>query len=426
MNLGEIRNRIAFILDYDPSRTEYINDLNDLINRTYRDFFTEQDWLFAQKEKGISARKTLTTTELRVTNGSAVLTTTSPFFIANNMEGMIIDIEEVEYTIAWVVSTTSAYLIQPYEGATKVNAKAKVYHRYIDLPSDCVRILDVFRREPNNPETMLPINRSDEGYYAVDFDEEGEPLRWLPVDNFNVKAPRNKAFTAVTSGSGHGTRTLEFVTTYKYFNKESGFSAVTELELADNEKAQWVYPNLPNTSGRIYQVYCRNKDYSEKWFKVADDVSNITDFVPNIGGTYIFTLATSFWNDTLELTNSNPPENNGVYKRFRLWPAQDDDYTIFVRYIYQPALLRDDEDTPEFDEAHHEILVFKAVREMFAKRGDAALAGMYGSKVKNKMTKIGNNALNQTQQRWVKGQGSFPIRRRGSRLVAGDNFGTLP
>ncbi len=66
-----------------------------------------------------------------------------------------------------------------------------------------------------------------------------------------------------------------------------------------------------------------------------------------------------------------------------------------------------------------------AVREAFAKMNNASMAGMYSSKVKNEMQKLSNSFLSQRQQRWIRRNGSFPQRRRSSRLVTGD-FGTLP
>ena len=62
MNLGEIRDQIAFILDYDPDNTDYTDDLNDLINRNYLDLFGREDFSFAQKEKPIVAHKTVSAT----------------------------------------------------------------------------------------------------------------------------------------------------------------------------------------------------------------------------------------------------------------------------------------------------------------------------------------------------------------------------
>jgi|21_taG_2_1085346.scaffolds.fasta_scaffold00507_18 hypothetical protein len=425
MNLGEIRDQIAFILDYDPDNTDYTDDLNDLINRNYLDLFGREDFSFAQKEKPIVAHKTVSATSVSVTNGSALVTTGTSFFIAEQMEGMTISIEEVEYTIAWIKSGTQAYLTMNYAGSTTTNATIKVEHRYIDLPDDCVRILDVFRRQPDNPEQMLPLSRSDEGFYSIDFTETGEPIRWLPIDDFTIRSPRNNSFVAVTSGSGHGVRTLEFATTFTIFNKESSFAKITELELSNTQIMRWTFPSLPNTSGRIYHVYCRNKAYSYKWFKVPENSVGRTEFVPDVGGSYDFTLPNSVWTDTFELTYSVAPENGGHYKRFRLYPMQDNKYTIYVRYCYRPKVLRDDEDSPEFDSAYHKILVFMSAREAFAKANNASMAGMYASKVKNEYQKLSNSFLSQRQQRWIRRNGSFSQVRRTSKLVTGD-FGTLP
>ena len=51
MNLQDIRQYIANIIDYDPSTNrEYTQQIDDIINHHYRMLFAEKAFTFAQKE----------------------------------------------------------------------------------------------------------------------------------------------------------------------------------------------------------------------------------------------------------------------------------------------------------------------------------------------------------------------------------------
>ena len=425
MNLKQIRDQIAFILDYDPDRQEYTDDLTEVINRNYLDLFGREDFSFAQKEASVKVTKPLTSTG-RIARSDRTYLQSSTNIFTKSMEGYHILIDNVEYQIAIFVSSKYVYLTKEYEGAAGVFVPIEINHKYIDMPEDCVRILDVFRREPNNPEQMLPLSRSDEGLHGIDFTQKGEPIMWMPVDDFYSKPPITANFSIgfTTGNVPYGNRTIEYGLCYEFGGKLSPMSKTTELVL-DNNSYGYIQPELlPYSSGLRRVVFVRNKSFSNKWYLVPDD-QGLNSFDPSYNAHARFTLPVLFWNNTVDINYERFSECEGNYKRIRMYPAQDDDYTIYVRYAYRPKILVDDYDVPEFDAAYHKVLVFMAVREAFAKMNNASMAGMYASKVKNEMQKLSNGFLSQRQQRWIKSNGTFKQRRVSSKLVTGD-FGTLP
>ena len=167
MKLSEIRSYIGNILDYQPDITTYKQQLDAVINEQYFRLFTEKPFTFAQKEAVITARKDDTLTAIAVANGANTLTDTAA---ANQfqsyMEGQVIDLDNVEYTIAWVATANLAYLTSNYEGTNATLATVTVKHRYLDLAQDTVEIMQVLKRAmtltPQEPGRMIPLTRYED------------------------------------------------------------------------------------------------------------------------------------------------------------------------------------------------------------------------------------------------------------------------
>ena len=85
-----------------------------------------------------------------------------------------------------------------------------------------------------------------------------------------------------------------------------------------------------------------------------------------------------------------------------MYPRQDQDYSITVRYMYRPIELIDDADTPEFPAACHHILAYMALRDIFVKHDNDAQAAMYDRKVAQEMLKIEQRYLNSIAKRYIK------------------------
>tara|TARA_R100001594_G_scaffold94312_1_gene128534 strand:- start:165 stop:437 length:273 start_codon:yes stop_codon:yes gene_type:complete len=70
--------------------------------------------------------------------------------------------------------------------------------------------------------------------------------------------------------------------------------------------------------------------------------------------------------------------------------------------MYRPKQLIDDADTPEFPSAHHYVLAYMSLRDIFIKHDNDAQAAMYDRKVAQEMLKIEQRYLNSIAKRYIK------------------------
>jgi hypothetical protein len=96
------------------------------------------------------------------------------------------------------------------------------------------------------------------------------------------------------------------------------------------------------------------------------------------------------------------PENDGHYKRVRLYPRQDTDYLIEARFVYRPDRLIEDTDVPEFPPDHHRYLVYRACQELFVKHDNLQHSEMYRTKADVELLRIENLYLSEGAGYWIK------------------------
>lgn len=408
MKLSEIRDYIGNILDYQPSITAYQNQLNDIINENYFKLFAEKPFTFAQKEVLINANPDVSIS-IGVTQNSASITSAGNLFV-DSMAGQVIDIDSVEYTIAWVAGTGQAYLTSNYTASTGT-VSATVKYRYLDMPQDCVEIMQVLKRAmtmtPQEPGRMVPVTRYEDEYYNLPLNEVNLPNYWIAFDDFSLNPPKAPTITTTTSGAGRGARTLEFAVTYVFAGRESALSPVTSVTLTDAQFPSITISSLPNVSGLKRRVYVRCTQAGiNKFYNIPEAGSALTEFLPTSTGTFSYDTITNLSaftaSDLFELTYTAYSGVDGNIQRVRLYPRQDKLYELTVRYMYRPKNLIDDGDTPEFPAAHHNVLAYMSLRDIFIKHNNEQQAILYDRKVVQEMLKIEQRYLNSIAKRYIK------------------------
>ena len=107
--------------------------------------------------------------------------------------------------------------------------------------------------------------------------------------------------------------------------------------------------------------------------------------------------------DTAYFTASDRlPEHGGSYERVRLYPRQDADVTVTLRYLFQPPMLIEDTDVPLFPPSHHNYLVYRACHELFVKHNNAQLSELYRRKADQELLRMENRYLSEGATHWVK------------------------
>lgn len=394
MNLSELRALVGNLADYDPNVSAYNAEIDRLLNSTYLELFALYPWSFAQREAQVWAYPDTSATDGVTTSGSKNVTTTGAFF-EDWMEGQVLEIDGDEYEVAQVSSTTSAYLTRAYAGSSATGVSLKAKHRYIDLPADCVSLLQVGVRErvagDANTGRLVPLTRYEDERDLLSLAQTGTPTHWLPADGVTVRAP----YTMPTLSTVVGTwpaGDYEFKVGYRYQNRYSAPSSSTLTYTSTGTTAPVL--TLQNTgtgSGYKWVLYLRPPGYTA--FRiVADDLAET-------GGAYSFSGPPD---GTWEF-KTRAPENGGFTRRLRLWARQDTKTALTVRYLFRPALLVEDQDTPEFEEPFHKAIAEMALTDVCAKKANLPLSEVYRRKAGGTLGNMERRFLTEVPRRWVKG-----------------------
>ena len=398
MNLSEIRNMVGSIVDYDPNVQTYIDEVNRVVNEIYLDFFTDRPWKFAQETEEIQVYQDVTVTNGTIAVGTNALTSaTGPFLPW--MEGAIVEIsgatdatDNGEFVIA--KSTGLILSIENFSGNTAETVTATIKQRFVDMPADCSEVMSIGIRSPTSGTQAhfdyLSRNRDEE--LSLLLSSTGLPTDWLIYDDATMAQPVLASALAIT-GAGTLGAGLHYVKyTFIHKNKESAPSPASTVTLgaADSINISGLQDTGAN-SGILKKAYIRTPDSKAYYDSSA---ATAAETVPTIGAA---TLATAYLVAAKRL-----PENDGHYKRVRLYPRQDTDYLVEVRFVFRPDRLIEETDVPEFPPDHHRYLVYRACQELFVKHDNITHSEVYRRKADVELLRMENTYLSEGAGYWIK------------------------
>lgn len=407
MRLVDLRNMIANIVDYDPAVDTYRQQITDLINDAYYRLYTTKQFTFAQKETIVKAYKDVVVEVVSPGTSTAQLTLTAPVSpVPTHWEGQVIEVDGVEYEIAWVQNTTTLWITTDNPSyATSTTFTSKIKFRYLDLPSDCVAIMNVAKRSmtltPQEPGMFTAIARYEDEYYNLPLDEVNLPNFWIPYDEYHVSTPRSvKSITS--SGTGSGTNvTLNVSMSYVYAGRESALSTSTSIT-TDKPTLDVAFTVLPNRTGYYRKIYVSNPSAGWKGERCLNISGTQVNLIPLTSPSQQFNITHTVFQDDFEFKTEPYTAIDGNTQRIRLYPRQDQDYDVTVRYMFRPQPLVNDNDTPEMPSSAHHILAYMCLRELFVKLDNLPQANMYERKVAQEMVKLEQRYLTQIPRRFVK------------------------
>ena len=411
--LKDIRDFVKRNLDYTPTSTDFDKTLNQLINVQYMDLFTAKPYNFAQKEAKVKVYKDIETTNASINLVTKLITVPGasedfPTWCEGQVASVNHGTLEEEIELTYRVDADNAY----YKGDLTSVAGTKtitIKNRYIDLPEDCVEVLNVSRRSleitANNTGMYQAISRYQEEWHNLPLDETGEPYYWVYHDEAHIEAPRFLTVAATVSGAGHGVRTLQISGAFvyrgansdDYGKRYSGVSPETTITLADNQILQVSFTGNYSAEGFYKTVYFRNEENG--WYNTRIlDLKVPTTFT----ATYPLELSELQSND-VQVNYAKPPENGGNTKRIRLYQRQDEDYELSVRYVYRPKNMNEDQDTVEIPSSHAIYAIGYAVLENMAMNTDNDQRSVYYQKKKEQaLDELDSHFLTSQARRYVK------------------------
>ena len=405
MRLVDLRDMVANIVDYDPSVDTYRNQITNLINDAYYRLFSTKPFTFAQKEEIVNAYADVSlsvitsnpvTSLLSITTGNA----------ASHWEGQIIEIDGVEHSIAWVKSAGEVYLTAIPDLTAATTYSAKVKFRYLDLPQDCIAIMNVAKRSmtltPQEPGMFTALARYEDEYYNLPLDEVNLPHYWIPADEFHVTAPRGVG--AIVPSTGGAVNTVYVAMSYVFAGRESALSAPTEVTTtaANGGILTITFDVLPNESGYYRKIYISTPTKNWKGDRAIRTTAGSGALLLINPQTNPGVYGMPDFDDAWEFQSYPYTASDGTTQRIRLYPRQDKDYNITVRYMYRPKPLVNDNDTPEFPSSSHQMLGYMALKEIFVKLDNLPQANLYERKAAQEMLKLEQRYLTQIPRRFVK------------------------
>lgn len=413
MNLREIREYIANITDYDPNvNKDYSAQVDNVINETYRMLFSEKPFTFAQKEVKIPI---YTDAEYTASGVTGVIAGLTKIIIQPSLpdwvEGNIIEIDGVEHHVIYKASAIEIYI----EGSFPFIAQpVKFKQRYIRLPKDCVSILQVGKRSmsisPTAVGRYIPLTRYEDEYYNLPLDEVNIPNYWIMQDSEYVSAPPIVLTpTATATSAGHGVRTVRLAYTYVKYpangqatELESGLSPFSEAITLTDAQRLTLTSSLDLTKvGYARRFYIKNAATTPQ-FDGVYQVGTLKAVSASLSENIDFSQA-EFENGSFVLNNPRYTYTDGYVQRIRLYPRQSTDYELSVRYIYRPARLQEDTDTPDLPQSHHLVLAYGSLMDIFNKHDNAQMSRIYRAKYLEEIIKLEQRFLTQKPRRWVKG-----------------------
>ena len=408
MNLSELRSLVGTIVDYDPDVQAYRDEVNRVLNQIYMEFFTDKPWKFAQKTTSITARPDVTATDGVTNSTTGAVTTVVTALFESWMEGQVLEISggswsgtamSDEYIIQKVVSTTEIRITGVVTG-NATGATFTVKNRYVDMPEDCVEALSVGIRSPaassatstagQETRNFANLSKHLDEELDLDLDQTGRPTDWIVYDDFHMVQP----VTGPTLATGAGSLVAgTYYVRYSFVdnNRESAPSPSTSITITASQKIDVsALQNTGANSGLRKRVYLRTAE-SQAFYQVATDEDETTTTKSALS------LVTEYLAD-----NSRLKEHGGNYLRFRLFPRQDAEIKVNLRYLYRPPQLIEDSDVPDFPVPHHRYLAYRTCQELFVKHNNAANAEVYRRKADAELLKMQNRQLSERNSHWVK------------------------
>jgi hypothetical protein len=421
VNLSQMLSMAGSILDYSPDVPSYRAELRRFINQAYKELFSNDVWLFAQREDHLTIYPDLSIEGLSIVigaDGNAQLQDPlSRALFRPRMAGYIIEFTASGGPVAApfelqvrIVMDGNNLVLEDKNGrdvsgasyaGTGMNVTIK--QRYIDMPLDCVDVLSVTLRYPSQErQPFYNLTRWEDEAWMLNMDLIARPTNFVLAEDVIVPAP---VITPVLNNLGAVANTVpvagDWDVVYVHslgerLSAPSPNSTVVTFTATDGMSVSGMQNNgSDDSTGLQKKVYVRSPD-SDAFYEVQ--TPQVKESVTTTGSPNGLAISTSY-----QLSQYRMPEHEGIYKRIRMYPRQDEELTITVRYLARPFRLLDDGDIPMFPPEYHQLLVFRCCEQLFIKHGNGPLAELYRERAEAVLARMQKRYKTTRSQMMVKG-----------------------
>ena len=409
----------------------------------------------------------LASVNMNITRGERKATLSAPIDRLHNpdiWEGQPIEIDTMEYTISKVISRTEILLDRAYEGTTYTDYTSwKIKKRWYDLPEDCLELLYLGHRDypyvsvtgsqnPYGKSTAILPRREEDLDLRVDRDmsyAEGyitSPSLIIP--------PGEKIELEVTEATGNfpNGKSYELCWAFVKDGKVGGLSESTIITIDESNKGIGV--KFVSWDDEVIQA----DGYNDKdqvatqwegyrkvvlWNKNFDKTTGERRGLPcwlyvTVGGSvrneldYLDELVVPDTVSNVEILNTNQLDNgskryieiDGLHQRIRPYPRVNGyDFEVeqvtngaeiivyhdyvregVIRYLEKPKDLLLSTDVPKMPFEFHQLIVYKALEDIYLKLGQQGLATTYERKYMKEVNGLAKRYVDKIDQRVVRGR----------------------
>ena len=456
MNLTGLRQKIKNITDYSPELAQFDDQMDELINDAFYELWSMKRWNFATKTTTLDLHTDITPyTDLEtgatqvnanVTYGQRQVTLSFPIrrLTKPEWEGQPISIQNQEYIISKVAAPNTIYLQTAFQGDTKVDDVSWVIKkRYYTLPEDCLELLYAGYRD--YPYNSIPVRGKATGLLPrteEDYDLRGDFTNdwaeaYIPSPSRNIPSGEVCGLeeTAVSSDLTIGYYELcwAFVkdgmvgplsqpdTLYLQEGNSSitvNFKSWDGQDIQTDAAYQSADQFAPQYEGYKKVVFW-NKNFDKTtgeriglpcWIQVTNGgTRNIKGYLEPILAADTAKTVTISSAGSFDTGSPRYVERDGQHQQVRFYPRPigydtkkvvvgEEAETIYsrqmvIRYYKKPQDILLETDTPEMPYEFHQLIVYRALENIYLKLGQSGLAQTYSQKY--------NKDVKELQKRYV-------------------------
>lgn len=379
-------------------------------------------------------------------------------------EGQPIEIDTMEYTISKVLHDNELFLDRAFEGTTSTeNSNWKIKKRWYDLPENCLELLYLGHRDypyvsvsgsqnPYGKSTAILPRREEDLNLRVDYTQSyAEAYITSPVQNI---APAEQLTITLSSGSGQfqSGKFYEFAWVFLKDGKVGALSESQEIEIVGDNKTVrinfkgWddldIVADTYNTKDKVasqWEGYRKmvvwNKNYNQTtgerkglpcWLYVVNGGENRNE------STYLEPIVAEDTVEFQDITHLNQLDNgspryveiDGNHQQIRPYPrpigydfeveqvldgSNVDVYHDYVRegvmrYMVKPRDILLATDVPQMPYEFHQLIVYKALEDIYLKLGQQGLAATYEKKYMKEINNLARRYVDKIDARVVRGR----------------------
>ena len=443
MNLKEMRDYVANIMDYNPNVQTYRDEVTNALNERYYSHFTDRPWEYSQKQIQLIAKGDQTFESCSTdANGNIVIPNaqkgTDFYHIGAEMVVEFIsgsdgtEAEQREYIIESVSYTGVDITIRARKeehdpryypldqrivslGPSQSDVKIKIKHRKITMPKDCIEVLSIGLRGLGNAtrQPFYNIPKFLDEHLAIDLDETGTPTDFLVVDPVMLNPPSVDSNIDTSSRSNTVSFDGDYFAAYSFYKGGViyGQEGITPEVVLIESAAKFNEFGTNRSAGDSIRIEgmetsdvksgLQKRAYIKPPFETHDHFLMVEEDIPE-GTSLTNTSGITISNSSLTSLERLDEGHTGTYQRIRLYPRQNEDTRANIRYQFRPQKMENDQDVPEMPADTHLFLCYATLVDLFSKHGNPAMAQMYENKAKTELLKIENRYLSQRSRLNIK------------------------